>query len=79
MIGNFLYPLVEQLEPFFTAKITGMLLEIDQTELLRVMESPPALREMVKEAIEVLGIHQQYKELEKEAEELQASFLLHKL
>ncbi|CAN6919503.1 unnamed protein product [Brassica oleracea var. botrytis] len=29
MIGEFLYRLVEQVEPFFTAKITGMLLEID--------------------------------------------------
>ncbi|CAG7889809.1 unnamed protein product [Brassica rapa] len=75
MIGEFLYRLVEQVEPFFTAKITGMLLEIDRTELLRLMESPRALREKVKEAIEVLRdwIPQT------EAYKLQASMLLHKL
>ncbi|KAJ0238324.1 Maternally expressed PAB C-terminal protein [Hirschfeldia incana] len=78
MIGDFLYRLVEQLERTFTAKITGMLLEIDRTELFRLMESPRALRGKVKEAIEVLGdwIPQQ---LEKDAYELQASMLSHKL
>ncbi|KAJ4886922.1 hypothetical protein Rs2_26670 [Raphanus sativus] len=81
MIGDFLYRLVEQIEPVFTAKVTGMLLEMDRTLLFWLMESPHALREKVKEAIEVLGdwIPQQYKELEKEAYGLQASMLLPKL
>lgn len=81
MIGDFLYRLVEQIEPIFTAKVTGMLLEMDRTLIFWLMESPHALREKVKEAIEVLGdwIPQQYKELEKEAYGLQASMLLPKL
>lgn len=54
---------------------------MDRTLIFWLMESPHALREKVKEAIEVLRdwIPQQYKELEKEAYGLQASMLLPKL
>ncbi|PON82028.1 Polyadenylate binding protein [Trema orientale] len=54
MLGENLYPLVEQLEPDNAAKVTGMLLEMDQTEVLHLLESPEALKAKVAEAMEVL-------------------------
>ncbi|XP_022763416.1 polyadenylate-binding protein 2-like isoform X2 [Durio zibethinus] len=54
MLGENLYPLVEQLEPDAAAKVTGMLLEMDQTEVLHLLESPDALKAKVAEAMEVL-------------------------
>ncbi|KAL8540383.1 hypothetical protein ACS0TY_001839 [Phlomoides rotata] len=54
MLGENLYPLVEQLEPETAAKVTGMLLEMDQTEVLHLLESPEALKSKVSEAMEVL-------------------------
>ncbi|KAL0412571.1 UNVERIFIED_CONTAM: Polyadenylate-binding protein 8 [Sesamum radiatum] len=56
MLGESLYPLVEQLEPEMAAKVTGMLLEMDQTEVLHLLESPESLRAKVEEAMEVLKI-----------------------
>ncbi|KAK6121421.1 hypothetical protein DH2020_044846 [Rehmannia glutinosa] len=54
MLGENLYPLVEQLEPEMAAKVTGMLLEMDQTEVLHLLESPEALKAKVSEAMDVL-------------------------
>ena len=54
MLGESLYPLVEQLEHDAAAKVTGMLLEMDQTEVLHLLESPEALKAKVAEAMEVL-------------------------
>lgn len=54
LLGENLYPLVEQLEPEMAAKVTGMLLEMDQTEVLHLLESPDALKAKVSEAMEVL-------------------------
>lgn len=54
MLGENLYPLVEQLEHETAAKVTGMLLEMDQTEVLHLLESPEALKAKVAEAMEVL-------------------------
>ncbi|EPS61401.1 hypothetical protein M569_13396, partial [Genlisea aurea] len=54
MLGENLYPLVDQLEHEHAAKITGMLLEMDQTEVLHLLESPEALKAKVSEAIDVL-------------------------
>ena len=36
------------------AKVTGMLLEMDQTEVLHLLESPEALKSKVAEAMDVL-------------------------
>ncbi|RLM48741.1 hypothetical protein C2845_PMPSC004508 [Panicum miliaceum] len=54
MLGNKLYPLVEQLDPVQAAKVTGMLLEMDKLEILNLLESPEALRAKVSEAMVVL-------------------------
>lgn len=54
MLGNQLFPLVERLEPVHASKVTGMLLEMDQTEVLHLMESPDALKDKVVEALGVL-------------------------
>lgn len=54
MLGESLYPLVDALEHDAAAKVTGMLLEMDQTEVLHLLESPEALKAKVAEAMEVL-------------------------
>ncbi|KAJ0096603.1 hypothetical protein Patl1_28645 [Pistacia atlantica] len=54
LLGENLYPLVDQLEHDNAAKVTGMLLEMDQTEVLHLLESPEALKAKVSEAMEVL-------------------------
>ncbi|XP_042470337.1 polyadenylate-binding protein 2-like [Zingiber officinale] len=54
LLGESLYPLVDQLEHDHAAKVTGMLLEMDQTEVLHLLESPEALSAKVAEAMEVL-------------------------
>ncbi|GAV61303.1 RRM_1 domain-containing protein/PABP domain-containing protein [Cephalotus follicularis] len=54
MLGESLYPLVDALEHESAAKVTGMLLEMDQTEVLHLLEAPEALKAKVAEAMEVL-------------------------
>lgn len=59
MLGEVLYPLVEKLEQVGAAKVTGMLLEMDQPEVLHLIESPEALKTKVAEAMDVLRSVQQ--------------------
>lgn len=59
MIGEKLYPLIHNLTPDQAGKITGMLLEMDNGELLNLIESPDALNSKVLEAQTVLRNHQQ--------------------
>lgn len=54
MLGENLFPLVNNLEHEHAAKVTGMLLEMDQTEVLHLLESPEALKAKVSEAMDVL-------------------------
>ncbi|XP_015892862.2 polyadenylate-binding protein 8 [Ziziphus jujuba] len=70
MLGENLYPLVEQLEPDNAAKVTGMLLEMDQTEVLHLLESPEALKAKVAEAMEVLRNVAQQQQAGNAAEQL---------
>ncbi|KAI3683836.1 hypothetical protein L1987_84351 [Smallanthus sonchifolius] len=54
ILGERLYPLVNQHKPELASKITGMLLEMDNTELVLLLESPEALAKKVEEAVHVL-------------------------
>eukprot|EP00252_Welwitschia_mirabilis_P008073 TRINITY_DN19780_c0_g1_i3.p1 TRINITY_DN19780_c0_g1~~TRINITY_DN19780_c0_g1_i3.p1 ORF type:complete len:534 (-),score=139.16 TRINITY_DN19780_c0_g1_i3:1283-2812(-) len=54
ILGNNIFPLVFQQRPDLARKITGMLLEMDNSELLLLLESPEALATKVNEAIQVL-------------------------
>lgn len=55
MIGQRLFPLISAMNPSEDAsKITGMLLELDNSDLLHLLDSPDALQEQVNEAINVL-------------------------
>ncbi|XP_070766378.1 polyadenylate-binding protein 1-like [Enoplosus armatus] len=58
LLGERLYPLIHALHPNLAGKITGMLLEIDNSELLHMLESPDSLHSKVDEAIAVLQAHQ---------------------
>ncbi|KAI5054690.1 hypothetical protein GOP47_0029835 [Adiantum capillus-veneris] len=54
MLGEQLYPLVDQFEHGHAGKVKGMLLEMDQPEVLHLIESLEALKAKVAEAMEVL-------------------------
>ncbi|CAF0777543.1 unnamed protein product [Adineta steineri] len=58
MLGERLFPLIQHMQPDLAGKITGMLLEIDNTELLHMLESRESLKAKVEEAIAVLQAHQ---------------------
>lgn len=59
MLGERLFPLIEQMYPALAGKITGMLLEIDNSELLHMLEHNESLKSKVEEAVAVLHVHQQ--------------------
>ncbi|KAL5724265.1 Polyadenylate-binding protein 1A [Ranunculus cassubicifolius] len=54
ILGERIYPLVQKIKPDLTAKITGMLLEMDNSELLLLLESPESMAAKVDEAVQVL-------------------------
>ncbi|XP_064835511.1 polyadenylate-binding protein 1b isoform X1 [Oncorhynchus masou masou] len=58
MLGERLFPCIQNMHPSLAGKITGMLLEIDNSELLHMLESPESLRSKVDEAVAVLQAHQ---------------------
>ena len=45
--GERLFPLIQPMHPSLAGKITGMLLEIDNSELLHMLESNESLRSKV--------------------------------
>ena len=54
LLGDRLFPLISQVQPTFAAKITGMLLEMDNGKLLCLLESPEALNAMITKAVSAL-------------------------
>lgn len=57
ILGERLYPLISEMQPKLGGKITGMLLDMENTEILHLLESPEALAERVEEAVTVLREH----------------------
>lgn len=57
MLGEKLYPLIHDIHPSISGKITGMLLEMDNSEILQILEAPDVLRTKVSEAYDVLRRH----------------------
>jgi polyadenylate-binding protein len=55
MLGEALYPLIHASQPDLAGKITGMLLEMENVELLTLIETSSALNEKVDEALTVLA------------------------
>lgn len=58
MLGERLYPLIDSMYPSLAGKITGMLLEIDNSELVHMLEHNESLKGKVDEAVAVLQAHQ---------------------
>ena len=58
ILGKRLYPLIESSHPDLASKITAMLLEIDNSELLYMLESRESLKTKVEEAVALLQAHQ---------------------
>ncbi|KAJ1548441.1 Polyadenylate-binding protein 1 [Cladochytrium tenue] len=57
MLGEALFPLIQAHSKNLAGKVTGMLLEMDNGELLHLLESPEALTGKVSEAVAVLEEH----------------------
>merc|ERR1712115_742431 len=58
MLGERLFPLIQSMYPELAGKITGMLLEIDNAELVHMLEHNESLKGKVDEAVAVLQAHQ---------------------
>ncbi|EER04943.1 conserved hypothetical protein [Perkinsus marinus ATCC 50983] len=54
MLGEQLYTHIQRIQPQLAGKITGMMLEMDNSELLILLESESQLRSKVDEALMVL-------------------------
>merc|ERR1712190_472413 len=54
MIGEKLFPAIARHQPELAGKITGMMLEMDNSELLILLESDAQLKHKVDEAMNVL-------------------------
>jgi len=54
MLGEKLFPAVSRYQPELAGKITGMMLEMDNSELLMLLESDAQLKSKVEEAMRVI-------------------------
>merc|ERR1719235_1369130 len=54
MLGEKIFPMISRIHPEMAGKITGMMLEMDNSELLMLIESPDQLKAKVDEALRVL-------------------------
>jgi len=58
MLGERLFPLIHNKYPNVAGKVTGMLLEMDNAEILHLLEDRELLNSRVEEAVAVLQMHQ---------------------
>lgn len=58
MLGERLFPLIHDKFPTVAGKVTGMLLEMDNAEILHLLEDRDLLSSRVDEAVAVLQMHQ---------------------
>lgn len=54
LFGERLFPLVHEVQPDLAPKITGMLLEMEDSEIVELLESGDALQKKIAEALSVL-------------------------
>merc|ERR1719440_2372951 len=54
VLGEHLFPLVSRIQPELAGKITGMLLEIEDTEVLAMLSNPALMQTKVGEAVNIL-------------------------
>merc|ERR1711941_141508 len=59
MLGERLFPLIQTWHSELAGKITGMLLEIDNSELVHMLEHQESLKAKVEETVVVLQAHKQ--------------------
>jgi polyadenylate-binding protein len=57
VLGERLYTYISKKHPQEAAKVTGMLLEMDNSEILNLLDSPDLLDGKIDEALEVLSRH----------------------
>lgn len=57
MLGERLYNYIVRTHPSVAAKITGMLLEMDNSEILNMLDSHTILDSKIAEALDVLNRH----------------------
>ncbi|OLN85124.1 Polyadenylate-binding protein, cytoplasmic and nuclear 2 [Colletotrichum chlorophyti] len=75
ILGEAIFPKIQAIQPELAGKITGMLLEMDNAELVNLIDDESALKAKVDEA---LGVYEEYikaqggEEGEKKAEEAKA-------
>ncbi|EPE03530.1 polyadenylate-binding protein [Ophiostoma piceae UAMH 11346] len=66
ILGEVIFPKIQALQPELAGKITGMLLEMDNQELVHLVEDDAALKNKVDEA---LGVYQEYVKTQAPTEE----------
>ncbi|CAF4264359.1 unnamed protein product, partial [Rotaria sordida] len=76
MLGERLFPLIQQIQLELVGKITGMLLEIDNTELLHMLESSELLKAKVEEAIAILQTYQAKQAATKSAAQKKSNIII---
>jgi polyadenylate-binding protein len=58
MLGERLFPIIHEKYPNAAGKVTGMLLEMDNAEILHLLEDRDLMSSRVEEAVAVLQMHQ---------------------
>ncbi|KIH94118.1 polyadenylate-binding protein [Sporothrix brasiliensis 5110] len=66
ILGEVIFPKIQALQPELAGKITGMLLEMENQELVHLVDDEAALKSKVEEA---LGVYQEYVKNQSPAEE----------